>query len=57
MEADVVGSILVPLGVDGEAGDEELVRDGQRVDQEPEHCPGCWMTILNYSKGLVLSFI
>ena len=53
MEADVVGSILVPLGVDGEAGDEELVRDGQRVDQEPEHCPGCWMTILNYSKGLV----
>ncbi len=40
VEPDVVGSIRVPAGVNGEAGDEELVRDGQGVDEERVLTPG-----------------
>ena len=39
VNSEVVGSSRVPVRVCGKAGDEELVRDGQRVEQEAESSP------------------
>ncbi len=46
VESDVVGSTLVSRRIDGEARNEELVRDRHRVNQKCKITPRFWVALL-----------